>query len=431
MDSHCDKLVYGKLKANSQKLFGHDLIYLKGFLPRLLVWNHRLEIKPLITSLEKVIDLYPYISGRIHGINSPDPTLYGSNKGVRFVCEERDEPLPFLCDNQPIDIHKYKGLKQLLLEVESDSFDEDTPLFQVKLSLFTNGSILATSICHGLADGAARFNLMSAWSDFARGLTPLPPELDRNMLRDDVLAEAIDSRPSYWYSSANIWSQDPEFICTSDVLRLEAEFISALVNDVHVSTRKMGFISRQDVIQAYVWKLLSKLGDKKDRGKSTIYFLYDYRKKIGLSRDYFGNACDGIILSKNDLENYSISRVAKFIRDSITCVSKDRVYADLCFLNADLLRKNPLKARKKGLRKPFNKTFIVANDTKFDYYNIDFGSGTPFWSCRAFPLPEKHHVPMLTIVESPLLDGAVDCHFVLPEPLLCKLRENWMTKAEG
>lgn len=431
MDSHCDKLVYGKLKANSQKLFGHDLIYLKGFLPRLLVWNHRVEVEPLVSSLEKVIDLYPYIAGRIHGINSPDPTLYGSNKGVRFVCEERDEPLPFLCDNQPIDIHKYKGLKQLILEVESDSFDEDTPLFQVKLSLFTNGSILATSICHGLADGAARFNLMSAWSAIARGLTPSPPVLDRNMLRDDVLAEAIDSSPSYWYSSANIWSQEPKFICTSDVLRLEAGFISELVNDVHISTSKMGFISRQDVIQAYVWKLLSKLGDKKDRAKSTIYFAYDYRKEIGLSRDYFGNACDLVVLSNNDIGNYSISRIAQLIRGSIKSISKENVYADLRFLNTDTLRKNPLKARKKGLRKPFNKTFIVANDTKFDYYNIDFGSGTPFWSCRAFPLPEKHHVPMLTIVESPLLDGAVDCHFVLPEPLLCKLRENWMTKAQN
>ena len=280
----------------------------------------------MVTSLEKVIDLYPYIAGRIHGINSPDPTLHGSNKGVRFVCEERDEPLPFLCDNQPIDIHKYKGLKQLLLEVESDSFDEDTPLFQVKLSLFTNGSILATSICHGLADGAARFNLMSAWSAIARGLTPSPPVLDRNMLRDDVLAEAIDSRPSYWYSSANIWSQDPEFICTSDVLRLEAGFISALVNDVHVSTSKMGFISRQDVIQAYVWKLLSKLGDKKDRGQvNNLLCFMIIEKKSDFHEITLAMHVTGVVLSNNDLSEIILSQgVAQFIRGSITCVSKDR-----------------------------------------------------------------------------------------------------------
>ena len=273
MDSHCDKLVYGQLQASPQKLFGQDIMSLKGFMPRLLVWNHRLEIKPLITSLEKVIDLYPYISGRIHGINSPDPTLHGSNKGVRFVCEERDEPLPFLCDHQPIDIHKYEGLNQLILEVENDCFDEETPLFQVKLSLFTNGSILATTICHGLADGTARFNLMSAWSDIALGLIPPTPVVDRNALRHDVIAEVIESPPSYRVSTDNLWSEEPRLKVTSDVLRLEAEFIEILVNEVDDNISRADFVSRQDVIHAYVWKLLSTLNETNGRGKSTLFVI--------------------------------------------------------------------------------------------------------------------------------------------------------------
>ena len=357
--------------------------------------------------------------------------MHGNNSGVRFVCEERDEPLPFLCNQQPIDIHKYEGLKQLILEVENDCFDEETPLFQVKLSLFTNGSILATTICHGLADGTARFNLMSAWSDIALGLIPRTPILDRNVLRDDVIAKVIESSPSYRLSADSLFAQDPQLVCSSDVLRLEAEFIEALVNDVDNKISRSDFFSRQDVIHAYVWKVISTLSDDECRGKSALYFVYDYRKKIGMSRDYFGNACDALILSKNSLKSCSISEIAMFIRESIKCTSKDKVYADLRFLNTDLLRKNPIKARKKGLRKPFIKTYLILNDTKFDYYNIDFGSGKPFWSCRAFSLPEKLHIPMVTIVESPLLDGAVDCHFVLPESLLCKLRENWMTKTEG
>ena len=135
MNINSEELVVGSVTAAPQRLTGLDRLSLQGWLPRILIWNCQLDIKLLISSLKKAIDLYPYVAGRLCSQLDTHDFIIANNKGVKFTVDSYNKKIPIDISKETIDIYQYDDVDELAHQVDPESVDENTPLLQIKLSM--------------------------------------------------------------------------------------------------------------------------------------------------------------------------------------------------------------------------------------------------------------------------------------------------------
>ena len=426
MNINSEELVVGSVTAAPQRLTGLDRLCLQGWLPRILIWNCQLDIKLLISSLKKAIDLYPYVAGRLCSQLDTHDFIIANNKGVKFTVDSYNKKIPIDISKETIDIYQYDDVDELAHQVDPESVDEKTPLLQIKLSIFNNGCVLGTTVNHGLMDGMARFNFMSAWSDFANSEIPPAPDLDRWHLQERANRDDITVETDYYLSEDKQLPSETK--CNYDILKMDIFFINKLIEGVKKHQLKNEFISKQDVIHAYLWSLIVDDESSKDSETTTFTLIYDFRKRCDLSTYYFSNAYEVLNITKpvEKISNASIYEIARYIRSTINSLSQEKILSNLCFLGSNEAYGKNEMMRRKDVEINQSGCLFVANDTKFHYCNIDFGSETPIYSSRLLPSKYRFKSPYICINECPSFDGSVICEIALPEKKMQHVKCSWM-----
>ncbi len=159
------------------------------YLKSIRVYNKRLDETTLISSLKKTLALFPYLTGRLFFDKMGLPYIKANNAGVLFTTEEKNIPLPNYTNDNPVNFQASNYMHNICKQQR----DENTPLLQIKLSQYLNGSILGFTSDHIQLDGFSSGLFMNAWAAIACCEEPPKPIIGRYQLTE--MAEGSGEHP--------------------------------------------------------------------------------------------------------------------------------------------------------------------------------------------------------------------------------------------
>lgn len=394
------RILFSERELDPQPLSALD-VALYGNNTVTFFYDHVLCDKILVDSLKKVLFLNPYLSGRIKNLGTRNPVITACDSGVLFFVESYSK--------------KIKDIKYF-----DATTDEDSPLFQVKLSKDKNSSILSVTYNHSIGDGRSLFDFLHYWSLFARGQNVGTFDFDRLAYKNIV--------------SSNIIRQEMEF----PIFKLERNVVYPVVNKTKTFILTSEFINnllgmalkkgirydnerrlKNSLWTAYIWKLITLSQGHRNKN-TTLINAYETRKLLGLSKNYLGNV--GVLASLSidriafqDMEVDTIAKKILDLRDKLS-ESQNNLSASITSME------NQLKNGKQYLYKTYkdfwNGELLFNNLTAFPIYEMDFGSGCPVW----FEPPwRKQILRYVVATSSPKKNGDVILYISLPIKEMKKL----------
>ncbi|XP_058114015.1 shikimate O-hydroxycinnamoyltransferase-like [Magnolia sinica] len=132
-------------------------------------------------SLSRALVKYYPLAGRLHPGPSDRLELECNATGVLFVEAESDAQIDDFGDFKP-----GPGLRELVPNIDYNTYMGEWPLLLVQLTLFRCGGVcMGIGINHTIVDGSAVFQFISEWARIARGdaHVGIDPFFDRTILR--------------------------------------------------------------------------------------------------------------------------------------------------------------------------------------------------------------------------------------------------------
>ncbi len=417
------KIVTGSKLADTQNLSVCDINSKRANTYLAFAYDYNLPETELFESLSTLLDLNPYLGGRIHGLRTTSPTLEGSNQGVIFsVCRYNSAMPDFSIEHL---IKEDSNPTQYLLDSNVDDVDETTPLVQVKLSQYENGAVVCVTFFHALCDGIM-FAVLRDWSMLVRKKTVAPPEMNRNLL-SSTYKKTIENQTDSGLDKAKVeYRTSNTKKLGFGAFELPGDAINSQFEKAAQNNHSQDFISRQDFVMAYILRELFSCIDSEEVDYA-INTVRDVRKIMGLPANYFGNAASGAVLIKKytALREESVFSLAKSLRQSVEELDLNKVCLSLKqrfeYIN------NTNNAREQPSDVYIDNIVILNNYTKMPVYDIDFGSGPPIWAESLAGLVERHPFNARLIVAwpSPAQDGGVIYHINAPMEDLVRLKSRF------
>ena len=419
------KVIAGNKFANAQPLSPIDLIYKDIYSIIALVYDYELKEEDIFDGLVKMLDINPYVGGRLSDVKESCPLIDGSNKGVIFESCRYDTFIPEYSAANPIKLDQ--DAEKYLFKCPVDNMDEHTPFIQIKLSKYKNGCILCISFSHALCD-ASIFSFLRDWSRTCRNVAVSDPENDRNLI-SEIYGKYIEKQKTVDVGS-------PGFdICMSKnkksgfgTFELEGSYIDESYNSLINDSGNQEFFSRQDFLTAYILQNIFACIDSKNTDYS-VGVIRDMRKLMELPASYFGNAVAIIDMIVKDevVRGEPLRSMAKKIRKSINDFSLDNALGDIR-KTVEYKQKNTGNDTKQDTY--FDNKIVTNNYTNLPIYDVDFGDGPPVWaeSLTAIVSPELTSARSVIIWPSSSKDAGVVFHVILPLDELPKLQARLSVK---
>ena len=268
----------------SQPITGFDVGNPAGGTGLALVYDSVLNRQRLIASLQKVLDRAPYFAGRVCGLGSAQPQVVANNEGVLFTYANYCERMPAYGIDQPLKPQAH----HFVPFIDHAGFDQHTPLLQIKLSQFLNGSILGIAVSHVFCDGISMIDFIKSWADDARhAIVQPPPNCDRSLIKT---AAALDVTPSCSSPSMIELIQPLKFYdrpVVSEPFHLPGTLLELLYRNYGDADPAVA--SRQDIVTAFIFTLMVRCRSNPDQ-LCPLTLVYNIRKTLNLPTDYLGNA---------------------------------------------------------------------------------------------------------------------------------------------
>lgn len=405
------RIVTGAEVAYRQELTVVDLATGDVADPRLLIYTHILSEAELLASLKQAIDINPYVAGRVLGLKTGVPVISAANQGLLFSCENFATKTPLYGINKSI--ASIDEVRDFCHFIKKSDVDEYTPLVQIKLSRFLDGSILTFVRPHFFSDAISMWRFIYTWAALCRGAAPPTFQFNRQPINqlfkrttafkfltrtDSVLSVSAERRPAAAF--------------VKKVFRLPSAVIDSLEKLVVRDPSDSQWVSRQDLVMAYFWRHLAVCFELDRTALAEFILLRNTRTILALQPDYFGNAIAKLRYSDSlvNIQQKTLLQVAQDIRRQVKSQTPHSITGQF--------NRGATHGSAAGRYGLTNTTACVAkvsvvfnNCSKFPVYDIDFGLGRPCWNDIVRDSPPHREV---LIFNTPMLDGGVDCHVNLP-----------------
>lgn len=378
------EILHSGKKALSQRLSGFDLVF-SSFFTLVFLYNHKLSEKKLIDSLKKAMQLNPYICGRLKGLESTKPIITAEDDGILWITQFYNKEIEDFIGY--LDLHPDEGL----IVPQNPAVNENTPLLQIKLSLYRNASALAVTFHHAVCDMPAFLNFLVDWAKLSRRKEPGSVDLNREHFHEVKLED--DNYKNNFFPVTGVNNdllerkRSPSWKAN---FLLTGEFMQKLLSDARLKGFKGGFGAKDSLWISYVWKLIVK-NRSSTYTKSTFSQVYNSRCLLGLNTNYFGNA--GIFpffhMNVSEVNGAPIEAIAKRVLSLRNKVlgEKDNLRRNIAFWDLVLEKKKLQNYWPAITEFLLNGEVLINNLSKLPFYSLDFGSGSPVWV--DFPNREK------------------------------------------
>lgn len=380
-----------------------------------LVFGKPLNALQLIDGLQKSLNRIPYFSGRVFGLGSPLPLVIPNNEGVLFTSSDCDEKIPDFSIDQPLKPY----ISKFTHGIDSENFDHHTPLLQINLANFSDGSILGISISHFFCDGISMIEFMRDWASniYDQGSPAIPC-----WNRRDVQQMAIGDGKVPSASSAAIELSQPinpkRQPVETCVVRLSVSLLEQLYLKYSACADE---ISRQDIVMAFIFILISRCRIPQNESCS-LTITYNVRRVLGLSANYLGNAVNLLYLqlSAEQIAETEVSEIARLIRGLHVEMTTERLCQDLAFWQRRMAEGCAARFMSVATSLALNGGILINNMSKFNFYDLDFGGGKPVW--LETPPPSAPISRGVLMLPAPTQDPGIDLHITLPHAEMINFR---------
>ena len=399
-----------------------------------LVYSQPLDELTLIDGLQKALDENPYFSGRIFGIGSTLPLVIPNNEGALFTCNTFAGCIPTFDIDQPLKPH----LRKFGHHIEGAGFDHHTPLLQIQLTNFSDGSVLSISISHALCDGTSMIEFMQSWAGHTLRKNPRPRsawnrrDVQQMALGDGITASpltpVIELRqlPPLWQSVETL------------LLRLPGTLLEQLYDvygpvNTTSGTSHSNFpqkqtygqdVSRLDIAAAFLYLLLLRC--KNDRqSPHSLSIVCNVRQILELPAAYLGNAVSLRYFELDDeqLMEADIRSVAQRIRDLYREITASDLRRDIAFWQRKIADGTSAHFMPVATYLALTGGILLDNMSRFAFYELDFGVGKPTWIDTPAPSSPAYVTRGVLMLPAPPSHAGIDLHVSLPPNEMTVLRK--------
>ncbi len=322
-------------------------------------YKGHLDLRSFDIALQRTILSFPAVSARMRFVSDREIILEpGPPINVRSFSSRRE-----------IEFHSTEKNENLVQSIQNA---EGEPLLAVKVTMTPTKTFIGFSFSHMLGDGKSIFHFLSELSRVCSGGT--------------VINKPCDDRGKLIRGSGNYLghAQAELFRTAGYVMPKPATAVNAHLEKIHYSKNKLDAlqaklvgrgisISKNDIVMADLAKRFHSFVPLHE-GKFIIRCPVDYRRTLGLSETYFGNAIRDAVAAFDPaaLKEMKIEEIALGIRRAINSVDGESVQQSLQCLYA--LREEKGFGVFEDVGCP---GLIVTNCTKFPISKMDFGIGPP------------------------------------------------------
>ncbi len=371
-------------------------------------YDHAPDPAQLREGIAKVLALYPVFAGRMRvGGDGRWEVGFPEGCGARLEVVDRRGSGPSRGSWTVRDPGAF--LPPNPLRILSDT----TPLLVARLTRFADGSgVLGIARAHALVDGHSGSQLLLDASKLARGVEATPAHVishDRRAL--DRLGDALsgvsiddtqyERRSTLALAATHARLAYGALRTKSALFHVAREALATLRDAARASAD--GYVSGLDALSA---GLLRALGPLRARGAVPFTVIVDARKALAdrIPSGLYANLCSvgRDALGDADLRRGALGAAARRVRGSIESVGADSIARDLAFLREH-------RAAPKGRLWPRSVALLERGGLMFDswtrstMYDVDFGTGRPYW----VELPDLLPDGMMLFMPSPDRDGSV------------------------
>jgi hypothetical protein len=334
----------------------------------------------------------PDIAGAIKKGDDGEFYIERNCNEVPLTVRDLPNPMPHYGRDLLIDDNNVNVDVRAILE---KPFDISGPLVKFDVSRFScGGGVLAMELSHALADGVGRGLLLSRWARCCRNeadtgnvdvnrqkLIQLAEDYD-DPIDEGELVEMTYAELTRRYDEVH---RDPGMYA---VIHVSSEAVDDLWSCCKAQIRGASYISRQDVLAAKIWKVMSII--QPDESKGHLYTVLDLRRSphLGVSPSYLGNAVTGgaINYDLREVRNEPVATLACRIRthsEEALAVKKVSRELYIAWRYRHLREQGIALVRTKDLEtlEPdhVRGQLAINNFSRFPIQELDFGTGTPFW----------------------------------------------------
>ncbi len=332
-------------------------------------FNSKIDHVHLQNSLYKTLEEFPILKSRLYRVNDRELAFTIADTGLQFLVRESDGPF-----------HNNDHIGSYIEPVKTI---ENQPLTRIVITHTPNGSVLAVSISHALADGFSYFHFLSSWARISRSeriLSPhIPCDIFSNFIKPDT--QQITGKDLYHHCGLFLHDRRTEKDTRNmSVTRehIKNDTVKRHIDEVHQKYNLV--VTGNDVITAMLWKNLASVrSEAESNNKVYMTCPFDFRRVLtGFPKNYFGCAvCFATAETTHEyLHNASIGNLSVLIKKAISLVKDEYIKQSLSTLNAFRHQNTTEAFERIHLRHP-QTGMIVTNITRLPIHDIDFGAGAP------------------------------------------------------
>ncbi|KAM7258306.1 hypothetical protein ACFE04_014047 [Oxalis oulophora] len=358
--------------------------------------------------LRTVLSEYVEWAGRLC---PKDSVIYLNNQGVRFVeasvdCK-LDQAMPFKPSMELRALHP-----SLNGNVEE--------LVQVQLTRFTCGSlVVGFTAHHHVADGYSTSNFLVAWGKACRGIEL---KLERLPTQDRTSFFVPRDPPTFDFEHRGVefttkknsfddhdhdHDEDNSNIVVQKV-HFTMEFLRKLKAKASHNMNKP--YSTFESLVAHLWRTITKARGLSSMETTSVRISVNGRTRLlsnpKIPNNYFGN----LVLwafPKSKVKEVSrgpLGYAAKLIHEAVVKVNDDYFKSFIDFASSEKVKEEGLVSTAEMNKTSLNPNLEVDSWLRFPFYDLDFGSGSPYIFMPSYYPTEG----MMFLLPSFIGDGSID-----------------------
>ncbi|KAI9591656.1 transferase [Syncephalis fuscata] len=348
----------------------------------------------LISALQKTIEQYPIVAGRLVSIGNDQYEVQSLDEGVPYRESYCENDISAYNQNWPD-----SSISPEWQAVFANEAEAIPTVIHVTRFANNSGLMICQSGHHYIADGIGWSMFLKTWAAFARGETPSPPNNNRQLLQLEPELRHVLRKPRS-NQSPKVHKNTPSVSRQPTLLRFSPESLAQLkraaIDSLSEKERNSGWFSTIDAVLSLLWKThvkVRRIPAEKLLIGCDAFNMQPYLDNI--PDNYFGNVVDVTMLeiTAGDLLNRSLGSIALAHRQLLTLTKKSSAKEWILWTKVENAKSI---ANKSFFEKGFD--FISSDWSKFGYYaKMDFGSGNPVCCRRYTPSNTLIH----TIYEAP------------------------------
>ncbi|MGF1430709.1 acyltransferase [Kitasatospora sp. LaBMicrA B282] len=412
--------VRGGGTATAVRLNVRDLRSGPIYTPRVFCYRETLDGEKLRASLAAVLRHYPVVSGRLR--KAPEGLEVDCNDaGIRFTEVEAPGAVPEFGPDRRIGA-ALGGYLDRISPLHATK--PDTPLLTVRLTnLAGGGSVLGVALHHYLADGAGLLRFLAHWSHEHRGLPFPEPHHERELI--DRLGDAAGPGAAAHSSEFTVVGRLrlARFVLHAALagarldtvtLRFTAAELAALKAAASAEGADGVPLSGNDALTAHLWRLFSELRDRPDQDGDHLGLIAGLGRLpgLGLPEQYWGNAVCHLTTTMTAAEARTapLGAAATAVRAALGADHAQRIRDEVAYLRTQRAAGRAGRVLPRAALSSYDTEVLINNQSRFPYYEIDLGAGTPFW-CEQPAAPVPY---LVDVMPTPGASGGRDVHLSLP-----------------